>query len=97
MWGWSGRGRKQSRDSLLGPLAFLPVCLCLGLWISKADDEVQLGGGLGRAQQADSAGGAESREDWATLYDLVHFSWFSQERVNIFKNVNSCIKNVQQT
>lgn len=49
MWGWSGRGRKQSRDSLLGPLACLPVCLCLGLWISKADDEVQLGGGLGAA------------------------------------------------
>ena len=44
VWGWRGRGRKQSRDSLLCPFACLPVCLWLWLWISNAGDEVQIGG-----------------------------------------------------
>lgn len=31
VWGWSGRGRKQSRDSLVCPFAGLPASLSLPL------------------------------------------------------------------
>lgn len=86
--------KKQGRDGLLCPLA---ACLfdCGSAKLMMIAGS--LGAGLRLEEQTDSAGGAGSRGDREALFDLMHFSWFSLKRINIQKNVNNYIKNVQQT
>lgn len=81
------QGKKQGRDSLLWPLACLPVCA----FDCGSAKLVMIGGSLGAGlrseEQVDSAGGAGNRGEREAFFDLMHFSWFSPQRINTFKKM----------